>query len=81
MPIDDRELPDVHFALQERPRRLATRNDRELMPDRGSARPQRSTKLMRRAWLYYLASAIPLAVIYLWLPVDSAKLFVWPVIG
>ena len=36
---------------------------------------------MRRAWLYYLASAIPLAVIYLWLPVDSAKLFVWPVIG
>jgi diguanylate cyclase (GGDEF)-like protein/PAS domain S-box-containing protein len=51
------------------------------MPDRSSAGTQQSKFWTDRAWKWYLASAIPLSLLYLWLPVEDAKLYVWPVIG
>jgi diguanylate cyclase (GGDEF)-like protein/PAS domain S-box-containing protein len=34
-----------------------------------------------RAWQWYLACAVPLTLAYLWLPLEPAKLIVWPLIG
>ena len=36
---------------------------------------------MTRAWRGYLLAGIPLTIVYLWLPVETAKLVLWPVIG
>ena len=41
----------------------------------------RATIRKAGAWRLYLASAIPLTIAYLWLPVEPAKLIVWPIIG
>jgi diguanylate cyclase (GGDEF)-like protein/PAS domain S-box-containing protein len=48
------------------------------LPTVGTAR---STMFMARAWRWYLASAVPLTIAYLWLPLEPAKLIVWPIIG
>jgi diguanylate cyclase (GGDEF)-like protein/PAS domain S-box-containing protein len=37
--------------------------------------------LMTRAWNRYLFAGIPLAVLYFYLPAETAKLVVWPIIG
>ena len=34
-----------------------------------------------RVWSTYLLAGIPLAVLYFWLPADTAKLVTWPIIG
>ena len=36
---------------------------------------------MTRAWRGYLLAGIPLTIAYLWLPVETAKLVLWPVMG
>src|SRR5450432_3192800 len=79
VPIDDRELANVRFSEQECTFRSV--DDSALMPDRGLAGTQHFKPWTARVWKWYLASAIPLAVLYLWLPVESAKLYAWPVIG
>ena len=38
-------------------------------------------RVMTRAWRGYLLAGIPLTITYLWLPAETAKLVVWPIIG
>lgn len=34
-----------------------------------------------RAWCIYLIAGIPLSLLYFWLPADTAKVVMWPIIG
>ncbi|HEX4983607.1 MAG TPA: hypothetical protein VFV63_18010, partial [Ilumatobacteraceae bacterium] len=36
---------------------------------------------MARVWRWYLVGGIPLAIAYFWLPAETAKLVLWPIIG
>jgi diguanylate cyclase (GGDEF)-like protein/PAS domain S-box-containing protein len=52
-----------------------------LMPLPHTVGTDRTTIRIAGAWRWYLACSIPLTIAYLWLPLEPAKLVVWPIIG